>query len=301
MNAESNQTLYSHGGAVYGHNSAFYRDYERQTAVFVVIPEDRFGFLLSDVMASYTVQSLTNTTTEGQLQRLIDLVVTRTTGVPVGEAAAEAEEAESADGSQGAEGADSSTGSVEGGDAAAGAGAGLAMPPANPRPLPDNLVIEGRYTAPGYPEITFAPLNLSDPAAVDEVGIAAELLETVSLIGIDVTRPSYLGAWESSFTDYVLITPFDGVAHNFTLILTRPKIGELNVNGTVADWEPAPLDRTNNKIYGFGPAVFGLGKEGQAGLGFFGGVYGQPGTVITSPVYAEDEVESTAGVFYTKQ
>lgn len=211
------------------------------------------------------------------------------------------EDEAAAAGGEGGSGESAADGQAEDPSGGAGVPGGLTLPPETPRPIPDNITIEGTYTAPGYPELILAPINLTDITALDAAGLSVALLAEAADIGVNATRPAYLGDWNGSFTNYVLLTHFDGPAFNYTLILTVDKLGELGPDGNKLDWEAQPGDIKANKIYGIGPAVFGPGTEGQAGLGFFGGIVGQPGTILKDPVYAEDEVESTAGVFYTRQ
>lgn len=296
----SGQEQLFHTGAVYGHNSALYRGRQSKTAVFVVVNEDSFGATIADALADYILLGLTGTLPEGSLEKYLDGITKTVFGLT----AAGEEEGGEGEGAEDATGDQASASEAQSQDPAQGspAAAGIVTPPENPRPVPDNIIIQGTYSAPGYPDITFRPLNLSDPVAVDETGISTQTLLEAGQLGITGDTLAYIGDSALSFISFALLTHFDGPAFNYTLFLTVPKIGELDTNGTVvANWAPSQGDNMSNKLYGFGPAVFGSGAEGQAGVGFFGSWYGAPGAVLTTPEYAEDDVESTAGAFYAKQ
>lgn len=288
MNQRTATGDWFHTGALPGHNSAFHRNLEKEIGVFVIVNQDPHGFLLADAFATYVLQALAGEEPTDLTPILLQNIL-GPYGLPT------ANETES-DGGNSTESAKGPSDPSEAGEESTN------VRPEDPRPLPDGIDITGTYISPGYPTLTFEPINMTDLDAVAGSNISINAVVMAASEGIDLTGPSWLGTWDSSWTTHFLLTHFDGPQFNYTVMQALSKIGELTDEGTVnTTWISQPGDHTTIKYFGVGPAVF-VPEEGEnepAGFGTFSPFWGIDAIVPTE--FSETEVRENAAAFFVKQ
>lgn len=132
----------------------------------------------------------------------------------------------------------------------------LVLPPTSPRSPPSFDEYTNTFSHPGYGDFSLNPLNLSDPAAVEAVGLPPRFIALDLPTLVPGGQSMYTGqalhaAYGVTLIDHLLFTHWDGPLFNHMAIITAPSLD-------VQDDE----DKMLAQYMGYGPALFEEGKIG---------------------------------------